>query len=54
VYHSYADIRLALDHVSRSGIPYFLTTTFSQCQANEDIKSLGLWRTTDLTARAIG
>jgi hypothetical protein len=86
VHLSFADIRRALGNLLRSGIPYLLTTTFSQCRLNEDIvtgdwrplnlehppfgfppadeilieqctevggifadKSLGLWRTADLT-----
>jgi hypothetical protein len=47
VHLSYADIRLALGNVSRSGIPYIVTTTFPSCEANEDIVT-GDWRVLNL------
>lgn len=47
VHLSYADIQAALANVRRSGIPFFLTTTFPDCQANEDIVT-GDWRVLNL------
>jgi len=47
VHLSYADIRRALNNVVQSGIPYLLTTTFPDCEANEDIVT-GDWRVLDL------
>jgi hypothetical protein len=47
VHLSYADIRRALSNVAQSGIPYVLTTTFPDGDANEDIVT-GDWRVLDL------
>jgi len=47
VHLSYADIRRALGNVARSSISYILTTTFVECEANEDIVT-GDWRMLDL------
>jgi hypothetical protein len=47
VHLSFADIRAALSNVVRSGIPYFLTTTFPNGDPNEDIVT-GDWRVLDL------
>ncbi len=47
VHLSYADIRRALENAVRSDIPHILTTTFPDCEANEDIVT-GDWRVLDL------
>lgn len=47
VHHSFRDIQRALNNVVRSGIPYLMTTTFPECNANEDIVT-GDWRPLDL------
>jgi hypothetical protein len=47
VHLSFADIRAALSNVVRSGILYFLTTTFPNGDPNEDIVT-GDWRVLDL------
>lgn len=47
VHLSYSDIRSSLENVCRSGIRYFLTTTFAHCQVNEDIVT-GDWRPLNL------
>lgn len=47
VHLSYDGIRSALGNAVRSGIPYFLTTTFPGCEANEDIVT-GDWRVINL------
>jgi hypothetical protein len=43
VHLSFADIRRALGNVLRSGIPFLMTTTFPECEVNEDIVT-GDWR----------
>jgi hypothetical protein len=47
VHLSFADIRRALANAVGSGIPYILTTTFPDSEANEDIVT-GDWRVLDL------
>lgn len=50
---SFADIQRALDNLMRSAIPYLLTTTFPECQANEDIVT-GDWRPLNLERPPFG
>jgi hypothetical protein len=47
VHLSFADCRRALGNVLRSGIRYLLTTTFSECEVNEEIAT-GDWRPLNL------
>jgi hypothetical protein len=47
VHLSFADIRRSLANIKNSGIKYLLTTTFPQCDANEDIVT-GDWRLLNL------
>ena len=47
VHFSFADIHRTLDNIKRSGIAYLLTTTFSECEENEDITT-GDWRLLNL------
>ncbi|MDF5720131.1 MAG: class I SAM-dependent methyltransferase [Rhizonema sp. PD37] len=47
VHFSIADICSALDNIKRSQITYLLTTTFPDCDENEDIKT-GDWRLLNL------
>jgi hypothetical protein len=47
VHLSFEDIRRAIDNVVRSGIPYLTTTTFPECESNEDIVT-GDWRPLNL------
>jgi hypothetical protein len=47
VHLSFADIHRALDNVLASGIPYLMTTTFAECELNEDIVT-GDWRPLNL------
>jgi hypothetical protein len=53
VHLSFADIRRALGNVLRSGVFWLLTTTFPQCDANEDIVT-GDWRPLDLERDPFG
>jgi hypothetical protein len=53
VHLSFADIRLALGNVLRSGISYLMTTTFLQCERNEDIVT-GDWRPINLEEEPFG
>ena len=47
VHLSFADIGLALANIKRSGIAFLLTTTFPECDANEDTVT-GDWRLLNL------
>jgi len=47
VHLSFEDIQRALNNLVRSGIPYLMTTTFPQCEINEDIVT-GDWRLLNL------
>jgi len=47
VHLSFADIALALGNIRRSGIAYLLTTTFPDCERNEDTVT-GDWRLLNL------
>jgi hypothetical protein len=47
VHLSFADIQRALNNAVRSGIPYLMTTTFPECEVNEDIVT-GDWRPLNL------
>ncbi|MCA1990538.1 MAG: hypothetical protein LDL41_00605 [Coleofasciculus sp. S288] len=47
VHFSFADIYRTLDNIKRSGIAYLLTTTFPDCEENEDITT-GDWRLLNL------
>ncbi|MFN0122659.1 MAG: class I SAM-dependent methyltransferase [Blastocatellia bacterium] len=47
VHLSLADCRRALVNLKNSGIPWFLTTTFPECETNEDIVT-GDWRLLNL------
>ena len=47
VHLSFADIALALNNVKRSGIPFLLTTTFPDCDRNEETVT-GDWRLLNL------
>jgi hypothetical protein len=47
VHLSYRHIRWTLRNVVASGIPYLLTTTFPECEVNEDIVT-GDWRVLNL------
>jgi len=40
VHFSFADIHRTLDNIKRSGIAYLLTTTFPDCEENEDITTV--------------
>jgi hypothetical protein len=53
VHLSFGDIRCALVNVLRSGIPWLLTTTFPQCEVNEEIAT-GDWRPLDLEREPFG
>lgn len=53
VHLSYADSHLAVTNVVRSGIPYFLATTFPSTLANEDIVT-GDWRPINLERLPFG
>lgn len=53
VHLSFADIGRALSNVLRSGIPYLLTTTFPECEVNEDIVT-GDWRPLNLELEPFG
>jgi hypothetical protein len=53
VHLSFGDIRRALGNVLRSGIPWLLTTTFPECEANEEIAT-GDWRPLDLERDPFG
>jgi hypothetical protein len=53
VHLSFADIRRALGNVVRSRIPYLLTTTFPECELNEDIVT-GDWRPLNLEHEPFG
>jgi hypothetical protein len=53
VHLSFADIRRALGNLVRSGIPCLLTTTFPQCEGNEEIVT-GDWRPLDLERDPFG
>jgi hypothetical protein len=53
VHLSFADIRRALGNLVRSGIPWLLTTTFPQCEGNEEIVT-GDWRPLDLERDPFG
>jgi hypothetical protein len=53
VHLSFADIRRALGNIVRSGIPWLLTTTFPQCDGNEEIVT-GDWRPLDLERDPFG
>lgn len=47
VHFSFKDIRSAVDNIKKSGSTYFLTTTFSMREENEDICT-GQWRPLNL------
>ena len=47
VHFSYSDIYFALDNIKQSKITYLLTTTFPDCESNEDITT-GDWRLLNL------
>lgn len=47
VHLSFDDILRSFDNISRSNIPYVLTTTFPECGSNEDITT-GDWRLVNL------
>ncbi|ARV59320.1 hypothetical protein BZZ01_12405 [Nostocales cyanobacterium HT-58-2] len=47
VHLSFADIHSAIDNIKSSQIPYLLTTTFPNCEENEDIVT-GDWRLLNL------
>ncbi|RZQ66059.1 class I SAM-dependent methyltransferase [Amycolatopsis suaedae] len=53
VHLSFADIRLALDNLRRSGSRYLLTTTFTELTTNTDI-STGDWRPLNLCREPFG
>jgi hypothetical protein len=53
VHLSFADIGRALSNVLRSGLPYLLTTTFPECEVNEDIVT-GDWRPLNLELEPFG
>ncbi len=53
VHLSFGDIRRALGNVLRSGIPWLLTTTFPEGEANEEIAT-GDWRPLDLERDPFG
>ncbi len=53
VHLSFADIRRALGNLFASGIPHLLTTTFPQCEVNEDIVT-GDWRPINLERAPFG
>jgi SAM-dependent methyltransferase len=53
VHLSFGDIRRALGNVLRSGIPWLLTTTFPECEVNEEIVT-GDWRPLDLERSPFG
>jgi hypothetical protein len=47
VHLSFTDIRRAFENVNKSGIEYLLTTTFPECDTNEDVVT-GDWRLLNL------
>ena len=47
VHLSYSDILEAIKNIKRSNISYLLTTTFSECEMNQDIVT-GDWRIINL------
>jgi hypothetical protein len=47
VHLSFGDIRMALNNVVQSGVEYLMTTTFPDCEVNEDIVT-GDWRPINL------
>jgi SAM-dependent methyltransferase len=53
VHLSFGDIRRALSNVLRCTIPWFLTTTFPECEVNEEIAT-GDWRPLDLERDPFG
>lgn len=47
VHLSFQDIKSAIENIKRSSAEYFLTTTFTNCEVNEDIVT-GDWRVINL------
>jgi hypothetical protein len=53
VHLSNTDIRITIDNIKRSKIPYLLSTTFPECEVNEDITT-GDWRIINLEKPPFG